>query len=324
MRRTFAYTRNILRRRKGARSTPIAARLVLAAVMLGCWPVFHFTQDRLYLSVLPDWAVSLCAACMACAYFTLLVLLALSLKKRHEISFVGPERDKIAQDIAEAAFRGTLGDQQFVIFLRPFRFDGRRPIRNPELEGNRGLMSSLAQTLLTGVPTTKPQLVDLETLITDMLAPHYDFISVGGITNVVGAGRIAADDWQRVVELLTQAARLIIFVPSDTAGCEWEAQQIISRNLLNKTLFFMPPSEKQTIWNNTRQGWSKHGISLPHYNRSGAMFFIRETGEVFWLYALSKGEHFAEIQRRIISLADNGGLREALDKDTRLAAYIIR
>jgi hypothetical protein len=220
--------------------------------------------------------------------------LAQSLKKAHEIKTVAPERDEIAQRIAEDALNGRIGDHSFVVLLRPFRFDGHRPMPNPDLEGRIGFLRGLASAvLLTGMPPTGPHVVDLETVIADILGSQYQFISVGGRREVVGAGRITTDNWQRLVRVLTCAARLVIFIPSDTPGCDWGAQEIIGGGLLNKTMFVMPRGIRDTVWNETREGWSKHGVLLPYHDVSGSMFFINKSGNVCWLCPLSFGEHFS-------------------------------
>jgi len=220
-------------------------------------------------------------------------------KKTHEFGVVVPEREAIAAKIAESALDGTLGTEEFVLYLRSFATSGRLPVANPQLR---------SIPLLPGF-YRRPTLVDLESAITDSLWNWCPVVAEGGEDFVVGAGRVRSTEekWRQTIVALATRARLILFIPHDSPGCRWEIRTLMQYNLQDKTVFVMPPAAAITAeqWKVTQNGWAQENVVLPPYKSAGELFKIDAQGcislelKLSTLFMFRPGKRLLALARRV-------------------------
>ena len=217
-------------------------------------------------------------------------------KKTHEFCIVVPEREATAAKIAESALDGTLGNEEFILYLRSFATAGRLPVANPQ---------SRSIPFLPGF-YRRPTLIDLESAITDSLWNWCPVVAEGGEDLVVGAGRIRSTEekWRQTIVALASRARLILFVPHDSPGCRWEIRALMQCNLQGKTVFVMPPASAITAdqWKVTQNGWAEENVVLPPYKSTGELFKIDAQGRTSLELKLSTPFTFRP-GKRLLALA---------------------
>ena len=124
----------------------------------------------------------------------------------------------------------------------------------------------------------------LEGVLNRVLAPHFAFIAIGGRPEGYGPTRIllpAGLDWKEVFNLHFEnsilAPILVLIVPHDSGGVSWEAEQLVARRALGKTLFVMPPASRRfdadAMWTAGRTLLADSGLRLPPYDPAG--MFVR-------------------------------------------------
>jgi len=126
---------------------------------------------------------------------------------------------------------------------------------------------------------TEPDPISLESALYRVLGPNYTFLSIGGRADGLGMTRswlIGGAGWARVVEAMLPRARLIVMVPSRSAGVRWEIEQMIALDALPRTVFLLPPDDGTPQMAEVIDGgrWILNdlGIGVPEHDRRG-MFF---------------------------------------------------
>ena len=159
-------------------------------------------------------------------------------------------------------------------YLRPLRTSGRLVLQNEFRD----------PTALVVQYEREPDQMTLEGVLNRVLAPHFDFIAIGGRPEAYGPTRIllpAGLDWKEVFNLHFEnsilAPILVLIVPHDSDGVSWEAEQLVARRALSKTLFVMPPASRRfdadAMWTAGRTLLADSGLRLPPYDPAG--MFVR-------------------------------------------------
>ena len=139
---------------------------------------------------------------------------------------------------------------------------------------------------------------DLEFALTLALEGTSPLIALGDVHGEYGAAKIITSDeqWQSKMIAAANRALLIIVVPLNRPSTLWEVQQIFANtNLLQKTLFLMPPTKgiihrnalsffrRESIrrsWNSARTELLRTGVKVPTYTSKGRFFHLSKEGEV--------------------------------------------
>ena len=280
--RPSSLLRDVFPKPRASRSTPPSARFyfILAAVQAiviwqnrdtiagylpMSWEVFLVYEHRWLLGVFFGIPITLLGMALGSV--------GQRIKAEYELSTVVPSRKEVAAEIADAVAAGMSAAVQFALFLRPFQTDGRLTFVNP----NRRFVIPLLSAFYH-----EPLQLDLESFLADMVWPTYPLVSMGGPwIDVVGAGRIdAREEWQTLVEGLARQARIILFIPSDSLGCEWEVQMLKARGWLSKTVFVMPPGVETRRWEQAQCDWRDVGVALPDRDAFGLCFRVGDDGGV--------------------------------------------
>lgn len=155
--------------------------------------------------------------------------------------------------------------------------------------------------------------IDLESLIANACSSWGLLLGLGREGDAIGAGKLCSsdDDWEEMFFRLSQATKSIIVVPGLTNGCFTEIKSIISRRLLDKSIFLMPPAVPRSIfdwtafahtadhdpnerdyakeWEDVRTCLQAMGIKLPPYDRLGSLIQFRGNEGSFSQYMFEKG-----------------------------------
>ena len=169
-------------------------------------------------------------------------------------------RQRVADLQAERIYRAaTTGGtpESFVLFLRPFVSTGAYKVR---------------VNLRTAIRE-----YDLEKELTDAASGIGFCIGLGQSLEHLGAGRISSDDasWRPAVLALMRHAELIVMLPAARPGTQWELEQLLTRNLIAKTVFIDAPHHSVTgyrqeaEWGEVRRLLAAHGYDLPPDDPTG-------------------------------------------------------
>ena len=261
-------TRDVIPRPQGSRSTPLGAKVCFIAASLQAIFIWGNKEDvAWYLHF--DWGITFVVDHQWMLGLPIMLVggalgfLGQRLKREFELSNVVPSRERLAEEIAGTALRGEALERDYALFLRPFSSDGELSITNPR--------RTFAVPLMQGY-YTQPLQVDLESLLADALWHKYPMIAVGGYDGVVGAGRVTSQDWKKLVLALCENAQMILFVPSDSPGCEWEVKTILDSHWHDKTAFIMPPAVEEDRWAATQKTWLAKGVEIPDWHPIGEVF----------------------------------------------------
>ncbi|MDX2253136.1 MAG: ankyrin repeat domain-containing protein [Nitrospira sp.] len=174
------------------------------------------------------------------------------------LSFRILERKREATKVLETRLNDLMANPQSgdVLYLRPFLLDRELRIGNFNFEG----LLVLALSKLTSV------------------------VALGYDTNQIGPLAISATDstWRDKVSRLTEAASMILIIPSDSDGVRWEIASLRARGYLYKTVFIAPPGADQMWlekdWNKMRQHTDLRNLEIPPYCESGFLFTLKDDG----------------------------------------------
>jgi hypothetical protein len=109
-------------------------------------------------------------------------------------------------------------------------------------------------------------------------------IALGRPGEHVGAGRIETSDatWKADITRMIEASEMALCVPSATEGTLWELDFLVKRDLLDKTVFIMPPATRHVNyareWERVRQSPIQDVLALPPYVPEGVLFRARGGG----------------------------------------------
>ena len=133
----------------------------------------------------------------------------------------------------------------------------------------------------------EPDHMTLERVLNRVLSPHFDFIAIGGRPEGYGPSRILITpvvDWKDAFDIVFDDSILVLIVPHVSAGVRWEAEQLVARRALGKTLFVMPPTWKgfdaDAMWTDGRALLAAHGLRLPPYDPAGMFVRLDPNGVV--------------------------------------------
>jgi hypothetical protein len=196
-------------------------------------------------------------------------------------------RDHEAASIL-ASIEGSSGtSERFALYLRPFT-------------ATKNIPTSLPGSYYTD--SKFDGLIDFEAILEDAQPDATPLIALGHPNETYGAGRLTSEDetWKTKIIELMQGAKTIYVIPSEHAGTLWEISHMQKTQLIRKCIFIMPPTgaaiwrkeeekdwtydepfvDEPSQWSTTRNALQAVGITLPEYDKAGAMFTITESGEV--------------------------------------------
>jgi hypothetical protein len=213
---------------EGLTPTPLAGRVLYLSAMVVAW---FGTRQVAGASYASEWE-------RIVAYLGVLALtiaiVAVGRWTRGGVGRVQSERDQAAMGVVEAVLRGAEAEA-YSLYLRPFAVTG---------------------VLEVDVSDRWDEKVELESVLAEALWPLGPVVALGQPGEHLGAGRIAVDEeeWRQAVEKLMRQAQRILLIPSNRPGTLWEIQRILDLELLSRTIFVMPPTERwATTWATARR-----------------------------------------------------------------------
>jgi hypothetical protein len=195
------------------------------------------------------------------------------------------KRDIRATHLMEACRSGSGDVGDFSLYLRAFETTGQMPFQRLEAVGYDGRSGHDVH-------------VDFETSLAEALEKDAPVVALGRPGEHFGAGRILTDDasWQEDLAVLAKSATLLLVLPSTRPGTQWEIDWIIDNRMLHKTLWLQPPTQQGRLqdWlglNGQRFDWKsawqpilerlgERGISVPAYQKDGAIFTFGNDGRL--------------------------------------------
>jgi hypothetical protein len=171
---------------------------------------------------------------------------------------------------------GTLADDErsqlcgLAVFLRPLGITRVLALSRP---------SEVAE---------KKELLTLEIALARALRPGVAFTYIGGPMHPGAASMIttasASADWRVPVKMLVHDRDLILIVPGETPGMQWELRFLCEEHLLGRTMFVMLPVDVDPQagerWAGARADASGFGLQLPSYRDRGGFLRLGEDGAV--------------------------------------------
>ncbi|MEW8050052.1 MAG: hypothetical protein AB2809_06700 [Candidatus Thiodiazotropha sp.] len=127
---------------------------------------------------------------------------------------------------------------------------------------------------------------DIEMFISKSLERKYEFVALGKPGEHRGAGRILVNenDWKEQVERLAKGSLFILIIPSHKEGTLWEIEMIINNDLLDKTIFIIPPlngvlytcesNVEHLLRKKTQEACEELGLRLPMTEQDGGMYKV--------------------------------------------------
>jgi hypothetical protein len=185
------------------------------------------------------------------------------------------KRDDRAAAILDQAYRGETGP--YCLYLRSFKTTGKM-----------GVESLDARFGVGGSDQELDKIVDFEGLLAEAMEPIAPLVALGLPGEQFGVGRVQSSDdrWKQDITTLAEHAMLLIVLPSERPGTQWEIEWVQKNRYLHKSIFIMPP-ESFSVWTSWQQIWDsmclqvrEKGISLPMYDKGGLLFTIGGNGEI--------------------------------------------
>jgi hypothetical protein len=202
----------------------------------------------------PSW-VSLLVIALSCASIAITVAFA-----EHEVADI---EDLTAQEIAAEAEK-----KNFILYLRPFRLEGRLPTANPAYR-KYGAASI-------------PETVDFEKLVVGGAGRVARVIKIGGDQEDSGTGRVRYTDaeWQEHFERLSASAMAVVVIPGMGRGSIFELQSMKTRGVLSKCVFVLPKRDEHPLaWALAGMALGNIGVRLPDGRRGPTLFRINGLDE---------------------------------------------
>ena len=136
--------------------------------------------------------------------------------------------------------------------------------------------------------TEHGEVLTLEMALARALRPAVAFTYVGGPMHPGAASMVTtaslSADWRIPVKMLVHDRDLILVVPGETPGMQWELRFLFDEHLLGRTMFVMLPAgvdpQSGERWAGARADASGFGLKLPPYRDSGGFFRLGEDGAV--------------------------------------------
>jgi hypothetical protein len=121
---------------------------------------------------------------------------------------------------------------------------------------------------------------DLEEELDEAIGNHCLFVGLGDKYASYGSSKIIVDDnaWQRTFHELADSSVLILMMPGPSASVLWEVSQILSSDLIGKTIFIMPRARASE-----RRAWTEFaamahrdlGLVVPRYSSEGRALWLQ-------------------------------------------------
>lgn len=127
---------------------------------------------------------------------------------------------------------------------------------------------------------------ELESFLALALQKNGPLVGLGLPGENIGAARIRVEDadWKADIQQLLTHATGVLLLPSDHEGTKWEIEFLQKENLLQKTVFIMPPStpafDWRAKWQQAAEALQRLTIALPQYSSRGLLFTITQQGMV--------------------------------------------
>jgi hypothetical protein len=168
--------------------------------------------------------------------------------------------------------RKTLGP---LIYLRPLMTSGRLILPN-RFKDPAGLTVQYER---------EPEEMTLEGVLNRILAEHFSVVTLGGRPEGYGPSRIVIrDNWKQVFDFVLRDCVLIMIVPHVSGGVRWEVEQLLDREVLDKTLVVMPPRSAHfdagAMWAEGSELFAGLGLHLPPYDDEGMFMLLGADGDV--------------------------------------------
>jgi hypothetical protein len=128
----------------------------------------------------------------------------------------------------------------------------------------------------------EPETLTLEAALYRVLGPAFEFTTIGGAADGLGATRLFSAGglgWQEQFDLMVRSATVIAMVPHDSPGVQWELEQLRGRGLLGRCLFIQPPGSAGLVTGGARL-LARLGIGSPAYEPSGQLFRVDAGGSL--------------------------------------------
>jgi hypothetical protein len=133
----------------------------------------------------------------------------------------------------------------------------------------------------------EPDPISLEATLYRVLGPHFEFTTIGGPSDALGASRmqvVGGHGWQGIFHMLLERASLVVVVPEDSPGLRWELEQILAAGRQASCLFVFPPRSDDVDTAELAEGGSRLlrelGLETPDYDPAGRLFRVRDDGSL--------------------------------------------
>ena len=120
-----------------------------------------------------------------------------------------------------------------------------------------------------------------------------------------------SSQWRKNMELLVQGSKAILFLPEESSGVLEEIDFLIENQLLEKTIFLMPPcprlrplvmdNQRVERWNELRHFYRSKGLQMPEYNCEGSIFVLGSDRTIRYERSLTSSWKEPESIRRALN-----------------------
>jgi hypothetical protein len=276
-----------------------AVLVVVAFILLGhigSAPHFEVPWDR----ITPDWqpgkavvsGLHYVIVYVALALVMLVVLLPLLLAVLAVMTWENRARQRIRDRRAERIVdrvpaRPGGRPPRFSLYLRPFATSdrlGTSDIGRVSFSGGNmetvNIQTDFEAYLAGALPASRPLIAAgrpgiLLTAATDLPDGHW-------APDIPGIGKFPCteENWRERVTAAARAAELIVVIPLDFPGTQWELQWLHENGLLSKCVFLMPPTRPgnpgyEVAWRQASAALSGLGVKIPGYRNNGALFAFK-------------------------------------------------
>lgn len=134
-------------------------------------------------------------------------------------------------------------DGQFTLYLRPFSSTNRLPFEIEDYAPCNPLVQFIWHYFIEIAEAVAiVRLEDMETFLAKAWDQTTPLIAIGRPGEHFGAGRTSVSDalWQERVRQLANRASLIMMVPGETEGTQWEMRTVLEPEFRSKTVWIMP------------------------------------------------------------------------------------
>lgn len=194
-------------------------------------------------------------------------------RRRYSLKLIHQQLDNTATDIiSKIQTKPDCPENEFILYLRAFETTGEIIIST----------------------------IDFEAAITRFLEPHILVVTFGVPGEYLGAARVQSTEelWQDDVTQLMKKAKLLLLLPSDRPGTVWEGEQLRNLNLLQKTIFLMPPQMPfkdgfySAAWERARKAFADVKLQIPVHSPRGLVFQLTADGLLAKFAALQQVDQF--------------------------------